>query len=204
MKTPPVGSKFGRLTFTGGLRRVEKGTYKATEYECTCECGTVKYYQRGNLVTGHSKSCGCYALETRTSHGMTDSDTYTSWDNMVQRATNPRATGSRNYVEKGVDMDPRWLVFSEFLSDMGKRPAGTSIERVDGSKGYWKWNCVWADRKTQNRNTTRNIFVDVDGRRMTLAQAIEEGDLKDSTVRNRIHRGESVQSALTRPVAVRI
>ncbi len=204
MKTPPTGTKFGRLTFTGALRRVNNRTYKTTEYECECECGTVKYYQRGNLMTGHSTSCGCYALEIRTSHGMTDSDTYTSWDNMVQRATNPKATGSKNYVEKGVDIDPRWMEFRAFLADMGERPPGTSIEREDGSKGYWKWNCTWADRTTQNRNTTRNVFVDVGGRRITLAQAIEEGDIKNSTVRNRIFRGESVQSALTRPVATRI
>lgn len=201
MKTPPTGTKFGRLTFTGNVRRSNKATYVVTEYECECSCGKVRYFHRANLVSGHSTSCGCYALETRTSHGMTNSSTYRSWDSMVQRVTNPSLKSGKNYFDKGIDMDPRWLEFSEFLSDMGERPDGTSIERLDGSKGYWKWNCVWADRKTQNRNTSRNVFVEIAGRKVTLAQAIEEHDIKGTTVRNRILRGEDPLSALTRPVS---
>lgn len=200
MKTPPVGTKFGRLKFTGGVRRVDKSTYVVTEYECQCECGIVSFYHRGNLMSGHTQSCGCLALEGRTTHGMTNSGTYRVWDSMVQRITNPSKKTRKNYFERGIDMDPRWLDFNNFMADMGIRPEGLTIERRDNSKGYWAWNCEWATRKTQNNNTRRNVFIVVEGVRQTVAQACEKYGMKRSTFWKRCLKGMSEFDALTTPV----
>ena len=200
MKTPPIGTKFGRLEFNGVLRRADKGTHVVTEYECRCECGTIKFYARGNLVSGHTKSCGCLALEIRTTHGMTSSPTYMVWDSMVQRVTNPAADTRKDYFDRGIDMDPRWLDFQNFLDDMGIKPDGLTIERTDNDKGYWASNCIWADRKTQNNNTRRNVFIVVEGVRQTVAQACEKYGMKRSTFWKRCLKGMSEFEALTTPV----
>lgn len=203
MKTPATGTKFGRLEFTGNVRRVDKGSYVVTEYECLCECGNTGFYARGNLMSGHTKSCGCFALEIRTTHRLTDSVTYKTWDSMVQRVTNPTKATRKNYFDKGIDMDPRWLSFDAFLSDMGERPDGLTIERRDGTKGYWPWNCEWADRKTQNNNTSRNVFLSVDGVRMTVAQACERYGISRGALSKRLAKGMDVLLALTTPVDAR-
>lgn len=200
MKTPAIGTQFGRLKFTGQVRRVIKPSYVVTEYECQCTCGNIAHYHRGNLLSGHTKSCGCYALEGRTKHGLTSSPTYKSWDCMVQRVTNSSLKTRKNYIDKGIDIDPRWMDFSTFLADMGERPTGTTIERREGAKGYWPWNCEWANRKTQNNNTTRNVFLVVDGVRMTVSQACEKFGVNQSTFEKRVRKGMDALSALTTPL----
>lgn len=148
------------------------------------------------MFGGHTRSCGCLKTEERTSHGMSHSPEYVTWDSMVQRVTNPNSTGAKNYFDKGVDMDPRWLFFEEFYKDMGPRPSGLTLERRDSTKGYWPWNCEWATRKVQNNNTSRNRFISVEGVRMTVAQAADKFHMNYSTLFNRLRRGQSVKDAL--------
>lgn len=80
------------------------------------------------------------------------SGTYRSWDGMKQRCLNPKATGYKRYGGAGVTVCERWLKFENFLADMGERPEGTTLDRIDSSRGYEPGNCRWADRSTQNRN----------------------------------------------------
>lgn len=72
---------------------------------------------------------------------------YQSWTNMVTRCkSDPK------YVDKGIQVCERWLVFENFLADMGERPPGTSLDRVDGALGYFKENCRWATPSEQRKN----------------------------------------------------
>lgn len=91
------------------------------------------------LRHGHSSKTGC-------------TPTYYSWRNMLTRV---RGTSNRNDREHyhHVDVDPRWLVFENFLTDMGERPTGRSLDRKDSTKGYWPENCRWATRAQQSRNS---------------------------------------------------
>lgn len=127
---------------------------------------------------------------------MTGSPEYRSWDAMVQRVTNPLNPSRRNYFDKGVDMDPRWLSFSEFFKDMGRRPPNTTLERRNGSEGYWPSNCVWATRDEQNSNTSRNRFVDVFGERMTLSQACRKFGLSTSSLYKKRADGAGPETVL--------
>lgn len=125
---------------------------------------------------------------------------YAVWDGVVQRVTNPNGRESQHYFHKGIDMDPRWLSFENFYADMGDRPEGKSIERVDNDKGYWSWNCVWATSEEQNNNTSRNRRVTFNGVEMNMTRACRAAGINAGTVYKRLKMGFSMDDALTKPV----
>jgi len=121
---------------------------------------------------------------------------YHSWASMWTRCTNPNRSVWRHYGGKGVTVCDAWRSFEQFLADMGPRPAATSLERLDGNLGYGPGNCVWAERQTQNRNTTQVVWVELDGRRQRLVEWCTELGLSINTVRDRVKRGATYQEAL--------
>lgn len=91
-----------------------------------------------------------------TRHGHTrsgkESRVYSSWHSMGQRCRNPRATGYADYGGRGITICLRWQVFENFLADMGERPIGTSLDRIDNDGNYEPSNCRWATRTQQTFN----------------------------------------------------
>jgi len=108
---------------------------------------------------------------------------------MITRCTNIAVESYKDYGARGISVHPSWLVFENFLADMGERPVGTSIERKDNALGYMPSNCKWATRTEQNRNTRANHVVTFDGRQMTQAEFAELTGLKQSTVSYRLRKG---------------
>jgi hypothetical protein len=152
----PNGTKFGMLTLLSTYQ-----TEPNTPYRCRvrCDCGTEKVVNKSNLLRGSCNSCGCLKNELSrqrmTIHGHSNPDgarspTYISWHSMVGRLRHPKGYDVQNYAH--VDMDPRWADFANFLADMGERPAGKTIDRIDGTKGYWPDNCRWATPWEQAQN----------------------------------------------------
>lgn len=90
------------------------------------------------------------------------------------------------YGGKGIRVCPEWESFETFFADMGPRPEGMSLERKDGSKNYCKDNCKWATRKEQMRNTTKNAWVQWQGRTITVAELAEETGTPYEPLRHRI------------------
>jgi len=86
-------------------------------------------------------------------HGMSKSPTYVSWYAMITRCTNRNGSNYRLYGGRGITVCERWRTsFASFLSDMGARPPGTTLDRIDNSQGYSPTNCRWSTRSQQARN----------------------------------------------------
>lgn len=100
--------------------------------------------------------------------------TYQSWQAMRQRCLNPNHDFFKHYGGKGITIAPEWATYAQFLEDMGERPAGMSLERIDIDKGYSKSNCRWATRKEQNRNSSQNRLVTYCGQTKCLSEWCEE------------------------------
>jgi hypothetical protein len=119
---------------------------------------------------------------------------------MKNRCLNPNDEKWHHYGGRGITIDPPWLDFSVFLRDMGTRPEGTSIDRIDNSKGYSKANCRWATCKEQCNNRRSNRVIEFNGERLTQMQWSERTGLPVTTIMNRLGRLKwSVERTLTTP-----
>ena len=141
-----------------------------TLYIAKCICG--KELKINAWYLRHkSRSCGCKNGKHGHSPDSKKSGTYSTWDSMIQRCTNKKSKFFYCYGGRAITVCKRWFDFKNFLEDMGEKPEGTSIDRIDVNKGYYKENCRWADIYTQRNNMRRNVFYDFEGVKMTLSQA---------------------------------
>lgn len=143
-----LGQRYGKLVVVGRAPNTgSKG--QVAVWICRCDCGSTARVSAGNLSSGASKSCGC----SRTKHGQWKSRAYASWRAMWHRCTNSDCAVYHNYGGRGIAVDPDWKDFANFLRDMGERPQGLTLERVDNDKGYSKANCIWTTPEMQGANT---------------------------------------------------
>lgn len=193
------------------MARGENTAQGGTQWLCRCECGTEKTINGIVLRDGRSRSCGCLhrdsCIERSTKHGHTPmgvkpTPTYHSWCAMKARCTKPSNNRYADYGGRGITVCDRWLnSFAAFLTDMGEKPAGTSIERKDNSKGYEPGNCEWADNQKQANNKRNNRRLSLNGRTQTMRQWSKEIGINYGTLQDRLLNGWSDADALTVPVA---
>jgi hypothetical protein len=153
-------------------------------YRMQCDCGTIRQIRAGN----HCISCGCqmgrllkisYAEKrsrgihhpSRT-HGLSQTREYRSYKHMINRCHNPKNDSYHLYGARGILVCDRWRGkngFDNFLADMGPRPKGTSLDRINVDGGYSPDNCRWADAKTQIAN--RRYVVQISLARLQKLEA---------------------------------
>ena len=128
-------------------------------------------------------------------HGMYGTPTYKSWYCMKYRC------GKKGTPWEKISYCEEWADFRNFFKDMGVRPEGTSLDRIDVYGNYCKENCRWATREVQNNNKTNNHKCLVDGNYYTLNQLARKYGIKRTTLEMRINRnGWSIEKALFTPV----
>jgi hypothetical protein len=108
---------------------------------------------------------------------------------MQQRCDNPKNEKYADYGGRGIAMCERWRSFENFLADMGERPAGTSLDRIDNDRGYEPSNCRWATRKEQVGNQRRSNRVTYRGKEYCLQHLSDQLGINPMTLLHRIKRG---------------
>jgi hypothetical protein len=159
------GQTFGRLTVIKKIKKVMNNRVR-TYWQCVCDCGQETVSRTDTLLNGRANSCGCFAIDiskSRVKHShcvnrqTNGNATYVSWKGMKQRCNNPNSDQYGHYGAIGVTVCDRWIDnFSNFLEDMGERPDGMTIDRVNPHGNYEPSNCRWADYFVQNNNQKRH------------------------------------------------
>lgn len=151
----PEGTRYGNWTV---ISELDNPGSNHRMFNVVCICGNQGKVTLNALSTGHSKSCGCLmrqqVSERFTTHGMTNTKTYAAWHSMLSRVSE-NSVGREHYYDRGIVVDPEWLVFENFYRDMGEAPEGLTLDRRDNDGNYCKDNCRWATSSEQNRNKQR-------------------------------------------------
>ena len=148
-----IGDKFGRLTAV----RFDYYNNYIQYWLFKCDCKNEKVISVSAVKKGNTKSCGCLYRKARTIHGMSRTRTYKSWNAMKNRCLNKRCKDYKDYGGRGITICDRWMRFENFFEDMGERPIGKSIDRINNDGNYCKSNCKWSTPKEQSNNMRNNI-----------------------------------------------
>src|SRR5579864_8302767 len=153
-----INKRFGRILIT---KRVGTDKWNQSIWLGQCDCGNSKIFIGNNLVKGRSNSCGCLRKELITTHGMSHTKFYTTWEGIINRCTNPRSKWFNDYGGRNILVCGSWLKFENFMKDMYESylshikefgENNTSIDRIDVDGNYEPNNCKWSTNREQQRN----------------------------------------------------
>lgn len=158
------------------------GTYHGcAAWRCQCDCGEQSTISSNALRSGSTSSCGCRKREVGIESGRKNNRhgharhgkctaSYRSWVEMRRRChCGTSREDHRNYAARGIGICSRWNIYENFLHDMGERPAGTTIDRINNDGNYEPLNCRWANPRQQLMNRrSRSSFYDLDGNPISL------------------------------------
>lgn len=192
------GEVFGRLT---AHRVVRRNKHNQLIWSCTCECGNETEALGFLLRRGETQSCGCLKRETIAKvnyrHGRTRTKIYAIWHSMMQRCYDNNSHAYQRYGGRGIEVCDKWKSFDGFYADMGEKPDGMSLERINNDGNYSPDNVVWASDKAQANNRRSNVVLEYQGRKQTMQQWADESGVKIGTIWARLHRGWTVERAIS-------
>ncbi len=144
-----IGKVFGKWTV---IKYVRKDKKYNKYYLCRCECGEERERRIDKLKYKTSTRCRSYKI-----HNKSGTSTYNIWKGMKFRCSSAKNKDYKYYGARGIKVCDRWQKFSNFCQDMGERPPGYSLDRIDFNGNYEPSNCRWATATEQNRNKRRCI-----------------------------------------------
>lgn len=197
-----VGEKFTRLLVLDKAENYvsPSGSVK-TMFLCLCDCGNKVTVQKYKLTSGHSRSCGCLLKDINKSHGhgMSDTGAYKSWMSMRRRCLNPKREDYALYGKRNISICKRWDDFTLFYKDMGDRPNGASLDRINNDGDYCPENCRWATNKEQALNKRTTLKRKYKGKVQSVMTICEKEGKDYGFVRSRLARGWSIKDAINIP-----
>lgn len=202
-----VGRRIGSLTIEAfeGLSRYSVG--KAAYFRFRCDCGNAFSAQKSNVV-GRKTDCGCSrpAPKGVRKPGSSRHPLYKVWSHMLDRCFNPNNKSFKDYGGRGIVVCERWRFgsgaatgFELFVSDMGTRPDGWTIERVDVGPGYSPDNCKWIPKSDQTRNRRCVRLVTINGQTKIIGDWCKIHGVGYWTALRRMDRGWPPEEAVTTP-----
>lgn len=163
------GERFGRLVVVReAAPHVPNGHWQA---ECRCDCGQMMTAGIGDLRRGNTKSCGCLQADVRrvngaltVDHGLWSHPLYKTWSSMIRRCTNSQDKSYSNYGGRGISVYPDWLngptMFISWIEDnLGARPNGMSLDRINNDGDYEPGNIRWATAMQQRHNRRDSVVI---------------------------------------------
>lgn len=196
-----TGQKFGRLVVV--CRVYGYSRRHNAQWECKCDCGIVSVVDSGNLRSGRTVSCGNHPFKRR--HKLPQgrrqvTPTYRTWAQMLARCRNPNNQDFARYGGRGITVCDAWRTFASFFEDMGEKPAGMSIDRIDNDSGYYKENCRWASSMTQANNRVSNHVITAFGRALSISEWERESGISQYVIAQRVNKlGWSAENSVSRP-----
>lgn len=207
MKKDISGHKSGCLT------AIKESTYfsldtkgkKLLYWDCFCEaCGKTVPILKGRIASNLVKSCGCKRQtikDKNQKHSMSKTVEYQTWSSMMKRCYRNNNKSFRNYGGRGIKVCKRWHDFINFYTDMGKRPDGHSLERIDNNGNYEPSNCCWTTRIKQARNKRTIKTITLNGETKSIPEWAEKLGLSAERINQRITRDNwDPIKALTTPI----
>lgn len=184
-KIDMIGKQFGKL------KVLEENGYLGPflAFKCQCDCGATTTVRGPSLRSGNTTSCGCVHKamvgELNKKHGQRHTTEYSIWQNMMTRCTNEKSNCFYRYGGRGITVCDEWRDFQGFYADMGDKPEGMTLDRIDNNGPYSKDNCRWATSKEQARNTRRSQIVEFNNKKQCLKDWADEVGLAYNTLRKR-------------------
>lgn len=206
MKAAPdiTGQRFGNLIVLGV---VGSGRGKDAKWNVRCDCGVEKTVSR-KIREGKIKSCGCLRRDRMRTmvgnrhpkHGGARRGNlhplYATWSGMKDRCLNLNSHAFEDYGARGIKICDRWMKFENFLADMGDKPTGTSIDRIDVNGNYEPGNCRWATAQVQGANTRRARIIELKGESRCISDWARRTGLSPITITRRLNAGFSPEKIL--------
>jgi len=186
-----TGERYGMVVVVSPVGVETNGTVK---WKCICDCGSTFI----KTISDQRVSCGCKKAQTgylNKRHGMSESPEYTVWLGMRGRVLRKTDKRYGSYGGRGIKICKRWDLFENFYKDMGARPAGFTLERINNNGDYKPSNCRWASWEDQRRNTRKSLVHKGE----TAAEASRRLGMNSGEVSHRIKRGWSIEKAFTTP-----
>lgn len=185
-----IGARFGKWLV---ISDAPSSKSRHTMWRCRCECGCESFVHSVHLKSGASRGCfNCGVVK----HGGSGSPEHESWSSMKLRCLNKNHIAYHRYGGRGIDICDRWNDFAEFLKDMGSRPAGCSLDRIDNNKGYYPDNCKWSSKREQANNTMQNVNVEYKGSKYTISELSDFLGINYRTLYSRLQRGTQLDATV--------
>lgn len=197
------GKKFNHLTV---IKSVGSNEHGKMMWEVQCDCGNRKILLGTAIKNGGVKSCGCIKNDGHSNlrHGMADSSEYNVWKGIIRRCKSEKWKQYKDYGGRGIYVVERWLKFSNFIEDMGRKPGPEyQIDRIDNDGPYCKENCRWTTAKINCNNKRDNRTFEVYNAKLgimeslTLTEISEKYGIGYSTLNSRVNKlGKSIEEAI--------